>query len=215
MPAPKLIPPEALEKARRLYEETDIPLADIANLLGVNETTVYRRARKHGWTPRRRAWEGASPHDVLLKHGAAPVLAENGDDRALPEIARNGGNGLGGEIAGDGTQNADAIPDLEALAARVEQAAKLQIIKVERLLRLDASAEVETQRGERAARTLASLAQSVAVLRRTLKAQATGELPDDAVRSEDDIRRELSAALERIVAGRTADAGGGPEPSGA
>ncbi len=39
-------------RARRLYEETAVPVAEIARLCGVTERTLYKYARKGGWKPR-------------------------------------------------------------------------------------------------------------------------------------------------------------------
>lgn len=204
MPGPKFIHPEALAKAKYLYEATNLPVADIAAMLDVNETTLYRRGVRLGWKMRSRHRTQASPNDVLMKHGASPVEKTVTEDEPLVTAE--------GSIA-DAPSFADS--DLEALAARVEEAAKRQAIQVERILRLGGSAEAETRRGERAARTLASLAQTLATLRRAMKLNRTSEVAEDAILSDADIRREIAAALERIAAGEASPIPGEPESSGA
>ena len=39
-------------QARALYEGSAVPVAEIARLAGVTERTIYKYARKGGWTPR-------------------------------------------------------------------------------------------------------------------------------------------------------------------
>jgi hypothetical protein len=48
---------------RRMYEDSIIPVRDIARRAGVTERTLYKYARKHNWKPRY-AWtpSGARPH---------------------------------------------------------------------------------------------------------------------------------------------------------
>lgn len=205
MPGPKFIHPEALAKAKLLYEETNLPVADIAAMLDVNETTLYRRGVRLGWKTRSRHRTQSTPNEVLKKHGATPIEETSTSMEAAPLApAEDGG-------AGD-LPFADS--DLEALAARVEEAANRQAIQVERMLRLGGSAEAETRRVERAARTLASLAQTLTTLRRARKLNKTSEVAEDAILSDADIRREIAAALERIAAGDNPAAAIDPEPSG-
>jgi transposase-like protein len=49
---PRPVSPEALAEARRLYEETRVPVDDIAALLGIGARTFYTRVRKWGWRRR-------------------------------------------------------------------------------------------------------------------------------------------------------------------
>jgi hypothetical protein len=54
-PPPKLS--RLTQRVRKLYEETAVPVAEIAAIAGVTERTLYKYARKGGWTPRY-AWIG-------------------------------------------------------------------------------------------------------------------------------------------------------------
>lgn len=48
-----VIEPEEIEKARHLYEDTSLPIIDIAISLGVSQTTFLNRAKLWGWKTRR------------------------------------------------------------------------------------------------------------------------------------------------------------------
>jgi len=53
MPCPPLpISPEIVAEGRRLYEQTSVPVADIAAMTGISIRTFSARARQWGW-PRR------------------------------------------------------------------------------------------------------------------------------------------------------------------
>jgi hypothetical protein len=54
--------PDLMAHVRRMYEDSIIPVRDIARRAGVAERTLYKYARKNGWKPRY-AWtpDGARP----------------------------------------------------------------------------------------------------------------------------------------------------------
>jgi hypothetical protein len=60
--APSVIPPDLMREVRRLYEDGIVPVREIARGAGVSERTLYKYARKYGWTPRY-AWmpDGSRP----------------------------------------------------------------------------------------------------------------------------------------------------------
>ncbi|QLH70979.1 hypothetical protein [Rhodopseudomonas palustris] len=49
---PRGFPPEGLAEARRLYEETDVPLADVAARFGTNRRCLGKLAESEGWALR-------------------------------------------------------------------------------------------------------------------------------------------------------------------
>ncbi|NEW92997.1 hypothetical protein DY468_13635 [Rhodopseudomonas sp. BR0M22] len=49
---PRGFPPEGLAEARRLYEETDVPLADVAARFGTNRRCLGKLAESEGWASR-------------------------------------------------------------------------------------------------------------------------------------------------------------------
>ena len=52
IPIPGLTAQNLTEKVHKLYENTAVPVREIALLAGVTERTIYKYARKGGWTPR-------------------------------------------------------------------------------------------------------------------------------------------------------------------
>jgi hypothetical protein len=57
-PETKAKPTRLTARVRRLYENSAVPVREIAQLAGVTERTSYKYARKGGWTPRY-AWNDA------------------------------------------------------------------------------------------------------------------------------------------------------------
>jgi hypothetical protein len=49
-PRPKLT--RLTARVRRLYEDSAVPVREIASLAGVSERTIYKYAARHGWKPR-------------------------------------------------------------------------------------------------------------------------------------------------------------------
>ena len=45
----RMISPAVVLEVRRLYEETDVSVARIAVLLGIDRRTIYRHAERQGW----------------------------------------------------------------------------------------------------------------------------------------------------------------------
>jgi hypothetical protein len=50
---PRPISPALVTEARRLYEDTNVPVRDIAVLVGLSERTLYTRIHKWKWRMRR------------------------------------------------------------------------------------------------------------------------------------------------------------------
>jgi hypothetical protein len=69
VPAPSLT-----ARVRTLYEDTIVPVAEIARLAGVTECTIYKYARKLGWWPRVvRLARGAGGRFIPLADVGQPV----------------------------------------------------------------------------------------------------------------------------------------------
>ena len=49
----KAIAPDVLTEARRLYEQTAVPVSDIAGMMGLSRTALYNRLPVLGWITRR------------------------------------------------------------------------------------------------------------------------------------------------------------------
>jgi len=55
------ISPEQMAEGRRLYEQTRMPVADIAAMLGISATTFFTRSRAWGWRRRISRIPGEDP----------------------------------------------------------------------------------------------------------------------------------------------------------
>ncbi|MCK0209031.1 hypothetical protein MWN33_13420 [Starkeya koreensis] len=185
-PSGRNISPAALVEARRLYEETAVPVESIAVLLGVHKTTIFRHARREGWRSRRLD----SPSRPLALAGRpAPPPASAAVH--YPTAAE-----AGGETA-----------PRRALIGRLIHRIEAEIAAIERLIGLGGGAAVTPEASpadaERAARTLAVLVRTLRELAALDKAGPDGD-EDDASRDADAFRRELGDTLERVLAGREA-----------
>jgi predicted transcriptional regulator len=65
------------QKARSLYENSAVPVAEIARLCGVTERTIYKYAAKERWTPRYR-WAATHPRRWRAEARVAPVKGAGG-----------------------------------------------------------------------------------------------------------------------------------------
>lgn len=168
----KSITPEAVAMARHLYEQTNVPMHDIAALLGISKTTLGLRVRLWEWTPRARRLPTEPPARL-----EPPGREEPPEAAAAAEPQSRG-----------------------TLIARLMARIETEIASVERLLAQAGAARGEGYAdGERAARTLAILVRSLRELAALEKQEPDGD--DDASRDADAFRRELGQTLERVLAG--------------
>jgi hypothetical protein len=58
--------PDLMAQVRALYEDSAVPVREIAARAGVTERTIYKYARKHGWQPRY-LWQ--DDHPCMLVRG--------------------------------------------------------------------------------------------------------------------------------------------------
>ena len=67
------------ERVRALYEDSAVPVREIASLAGVTERTIYKYAAKHRWKPRY-AWtpDGARPRAWRAGPSFAPAKGAGG-----------------------------------------------------------------------------------------------------------------------------------------
>ncbi|MCF8475660.1 MAG: hypothetical protein K9G60_01410, partial [Pseudolabrys sp.] len=54
-------------RVRALYEDSAVPVAEIAAVVGVTERTIYKYVAKGGWAKRTRRGEDVAPHFAPLK----------------------------------------------------------------------------------------------------------------------------------------------------
>lgn len=117
----KEIDEHVLMCARTLYEETELPMADIATLVGVCTRTLQTRAALLGWTPRessraRRRCERGTSSDVA-------TLTERVRETVDREIA-NAERGLA--AAGTRTRTRDPERTARTLASLVKTLSELK-----------------------------------------------------------------------------------------
>ena len=89
----KEIDGHVLTCARVLYEDTRLPMADIARLMGVSDRTLQARAALLGWTPRAnsraRRRLGMAPDTETTNFEALAKTVRNRVDREIVEAERN------------------------------------------------------------------------------------------------------------------------------
>ena len=182
--------PEALEDARRRYEETDETQVRIAADLGVDRGTLTRLARTHGWALRKDRPPTDIPEaDKIARQATEAVMNAAPADAPGKDVADTA-------IANDGS-----------VADRLEAAVERELCKVENLRAGPGSPTERSVDHERVARTLATLTETLFKVRRLRQpggSQATNDddLPSDA----DGFRINLAHRIDVFVRSRT-DAG--------
>jgi hypothetical protein len=183
----KEIAPALVAEGRRLYEQTMVPVREIAALFGVSPTTLQDRIVAWGW--QRRRYDTRSVDLVIARHAAAkPGAPEGAAPSALPP----------------------ALPqERAAVAARVQATVERELTAVGRVL--DVLGPSDRDEAERTARTLASLARTlreVALINRTEEAAAPDDIDDDPIpRDIDEFRRELTRRIRKFIEARRNGAG--------
>lgn len=166
----RVISPEAVAVARRLYEDTNVPMRDIAAMLGIGITTLVGRAKLWQWAPRSQR--------LPLSPPPSPVAAAADDAPAAPLA----------------TSRRDLII---RLVARIE--AEITGVE-QLLVQAGGQGGRGVAEAERAARTLAVLVRSLRELAALEKAEADEDGDDADTRDADAFRRELGDTLERVLA---------------
>jgi transposase-like protein len=179
--------PEALEDARRRYEETDETQIRIAGDLGVDRGTLTRLARTHGWALRKDRPPTDIPEAEKIARQATEAVMN-----ATPADAP-GKDAADTPIANDGS-----------VADRLEAAVEKELRKVENLRAGPGSPTERSVDHERVARTLATLTETLFKVRRLRQSggsQATDD--DDLPADADEFRLALAHRIEAFVRSRT------------
>jgi transposase-like protein len=189
---------EALEDARRRYEETDETQVRIAADLGVDRGTLTRLARTHGWVLRKDRPPTDIPEAVKIARQATEAVMN-----ATPADA-------------PGKDVADIAIAIEgSVADRLEAAVEKELGKVENLRAGPGSPTERSVDHERVARTLATLTETLFKVRRLRQpggSQATDD--DDLPADADEFRRDLARRIEALVRSRAdRSVSGGSEPA--
>ncbi len=195
----RIVAPEVLAEARRLYEQTLAPVRDIAAMMGISVTYFYKVSDRYGWR-RRQAKPGVGHFTrALSRNGAAALIAGPTEHplRAPVEPA---------------PPPATAEQRL-VLARRLEEAVGEQIDAIKRVAQLVGD-KGQVDLGARAAATLSrSLRETQELLQPPPQPRAENKPDDDDPVSTDidEFRRELTRQLRGIIDARRARRRGGSD----
>jgi hypothetical protein len=179
--------PEALEDARRRYEETEETQVRIAAGLGVDRGTLTRLARTHGWALRKDRPPTDIPEaDKIARQATEAVMNATPADAPGKDVADTA-------IANDGS-----------VADRLEAAVERELRKVENLRAGPGSPTERSVDHERVARTLATLTETLFKVRRLRQpGNISGSNDDDLPSDADGFRLALAHRIEVFVRSRT------------
>jgi vacuolar-type H+-ATPase subunit I/STV1 len=179
--------PEALAQAKHWYEDTGMPVEDIAKFLDIGVTTFYTRLRT--------IWKWKKRNRRLADLDAAAIA--NVPLERVREIA----------------EPAKKTLEKLSLIDRVRSAVETEIAKIEDVLRRVEGVHLRSSDAERAARTLATLVRTLKELTALEKPDGKRERKQDGPSDEasdeasdefsdlEDFRRSLAERLDRLRAG--------------
>jgi hypothetical protein len=173
MPAKRIaIPAEKIAEGRFLYEQTLMPLEDVAGTMGISRATLSSRINEWGWHKRNYDLRKRPAHS---QHAAPPGEAQI----FTPGYPRAG-------------------TDRVALIERLQQSVGKQLDVVDAI----ASSGQTRGEAERTVRMFASLSRTLREMTLLDSPPAPPGPEDDIPRDVDELRRELSRKLAALVAGR-------------
>jgi Putative ATPase subunit of terminase (gpP-like) len=192
-------PKTPLELGRRLYEHSPLPVRRIAEIIGVNHTSLYRWARREGWKPRALAILHGNDHRLLRRfRTAAAGAAKKGLTDA--EIARAFASRSPEELAAE----------REAVVGELWGEAERAIEKHNTERKRSAQRRERRQELE----VLLLISQTMQSLLRTRK-QLQGIQTPEAVRSREEIGASILALLDEMQKEGERGEAGGPKRKGA
>jgi hypothetical protein len=217
-----------LDRVQHIYENSVVPVREIARLIGVSERTLYKYVRRHGWARRHVCLEAGPLPNPPPQAGEGKIRAALRGQRLTPRPGFERAKGAGGRfiaVEERGTPQPHGPKALDPLAAEAAgdacaQAGALSDLAVARAL-ADAAAREADRRAMREAeadvRTLAHLTRAVAELTKLAEQQEAAAAADQAdrarraaeeaaeIRRVEDLRRDLARKIEALIAERTAD----------
>lgn len=214
--AKKTFTPEQIETARRLYDDPQTPLQDVAASLQITRRTLDARIAEWGWPVRTAPPErnssrarGASSGRPTKATGKArkrpnPKRPNPKRSNAEPKPAKPAKPNAGEHI----DSASRPLRSREALAVRVQRVVERELDAIDSILGVLGAAD--SAEAERSARTLASLARALKeVMRLAAPEQASDPDEDDPVpRDLDEFRRELARRIEALAAEAEGQAAG-------
>lgn len=199
--AKKTFTPEQIEAARRLYENPQTPVDDVAASLGIARGTLKSRIEEWGW-PKRRTGPPVPPANKTGSSENARVA------RRLRVTSKATKKKQRAQTRARPPSIAPALTTPEALAVRVQRVVERELDAIDSVLSVLGVAD--SADAERSARTLASLARALTeVMRLSAPEQTPDPDEDDAMpRDLDEFRRELARRIEALAAEAEAAAPG-------
>jgi hypothetical protein len=174
-PTPRRVTARMIANARRIYENTNVPVDDIAAMLGVTRRTFYKRRKTWGWKLR---------YDRLPKH--EPPREPDEIEPAEPAMSAAGGEPSATDV----------------IAARMRGVIESELDAVEQIVAKLRPASDHTEEAERAARVLASLARTLHEIARLDRKPAAKDDTTDDDRGPDDpdeFLRELARRMDAFA----------------
>jgi hypothetical protein len=172
MPPFRAIPPEEIARLRHLYEETSVPVRDLALMAGMGVTTFLGRVKKWGWTHRNRQ---IADFDVAQR--------------------------LGLDLAGlkQDTDPLMATVENSRVLAEARDAIEAQVVRIARVLKSSEEGPLRSPDADRAARTLGAYLRLLRDMR-TIEG-GEGEEAGDEFRDLDAFCAELTRRLAGLRRG--------------
>jgi hypothetical protein len=201
----KTFAPDAIERARRLYEDPQASLDAVAAALGTTRRTLASRIGEWGW-PQRGADNKARASSKGRASNKARAASANRRKRRPRKVRKPSKPRAQQPAAAVQAGLPAATP--QALARRVQRMVERELDAIDKVL--SAIGAADSAEAERSARTLASLARALKEVMRLAAPDETPETDDDdpVPRDLDEFRRELARRIDALAAGAAAAACG-------
>lgn len=194
MVAKKVIAPELLAEARRLYEQTLAPVADIAGMLGITRDPFYAIVRREGWRYRRA--RVATFEFVKALGGAVVLTPPPAEQPRAPLVAAN------------------PLPPEQrlALAERLMTGTEEALDAIKRVTaQINPNNPAEADASARSLANISRALREIAALTKTDEVTPPDDADDDPVpRDMDEFRNELARRIRGFLDARRAGAAGVP-----
>jgi hypothetical protein len=213
--------PELLAAGRHRYEHTEESITSIAVDFGIHKSTLQRMAARLGWVRHAPAPRDLPPAVRLLAQAEALEDAARAMDRQAlrtngerPTPAEQTEGMVEHEHSAD-NQPIDPLPSFGEKIERLYRAALEELTAVEALRAQLKRRPHKALDGERTARTLSNLTETIKKLERMQcgNLQSGQDNNDDLPRDIDEFRNALARRIEAFVESRSDDGDAGDNPA--
>jgi hypothetical protein len=183
MVAKKEFAPELLAEARRLYEQTLAPVAEICGMLGVTKDPFYAIVRREGWR-KRRARVATFEFARALGAAVAETRAQAEQPRTPPAVA------------------SPLLPEQRlAIAERLMLGTEEALDAIKRVsAQINPNNPAEADVGARSLANISRALREIAALTKTDEMTPSDETDDDAIPLDiDEFRNELARRIRSFV----------------